>query len=82
MARAGQANHDAAQNRIWAEVQRKQEASWPVCTCELRRGMTWDDLLELEEGCTHRLHRYICPVLDFYRRSVGIPTRDTEGNIL
>lgn len=73
--KAGQANHQAAVDRIWSDVQRKQEASWPVCTCELRAGMDWDDLLKLEEGCTHRLHRYICPVLDFYRRAVGGPPK-------
>lgn len=80
--KASDARTDAAAERIWTDVQARRERSQPTCHCELRKGMDWDDLLELKEGCTHRLHRYICPVLDFYRRAVGGPPhRDLDLEI-
>lgn len=42
------------------------------CRCDLREGMTWDELLALGHGCTDG--RYICGVLTRYREKVGWPS--------
>lgn len=64
-----------AAQRIWDEVQSASQAH--DCSCPLRKGMTYDELRKLGGGCTDTNDnpggRYVCPVLDKYRRLVGFP---------
>lgn len=56
-----------AQELIWDQVQSYRKLMGG-CGCDLRPGMTHDDLLRLGTGCTSN---WVCPVLDKYRRLVG-----------
>lgn len=42
----------------------------PDCRCDLRAGMTAEDLQALGAGCT--APRCVCPALDAVRRRVGL----------
>jgi len=55
-----------SQARIWAEVERAISAN--RCRCDLRPGMTAEELQPLGAGCTDP--QYCCPALDKYRREV------------
>lgn len=67
--------------RVWEDVSKKQEVFG--CECDLHEGMTRDELAPLGGGCTDTPERgfagdvaggrYVCPVLDLYRRSVPNP---------
>lgn len=57
--------------RIWAHIEEMRAELFPRCSCDLRPGMTHDELLKLGSGCT--AGRWVCPVLDAYRRAVGRP---------
>jgi hypothetical protein len=50
---------------VWQKVLDYRARRSEVCSCVLRRGMDQDDLLALGSGCRDR---WICPVLDYYRR--------------
>lgn len=74
-----------AVDNIWSQVMSRMRES--RCKCDLRSGMEWDDLIGLEEGCcgtrqSGGAKHWVCPALDFYRRTVGVPTRDIDGSIL
>lgn len=73
--KAAKARADNAAQRIWNEVQNARKAR--KCSCRIRKGMTYDDLRKLGGGCTDTAFnpngRYVCPVLDKYRRLVGFP---------
>jgi hypothetical protein len=51
----------------WDEVLQLKETV--PCRCDLRPGMSREDLQPLGAGCTDPW--YCCPVLDSYRRKVG-----------
>jgi hypothetical protein len=55
----------AADDAVWRKVLDYRDRHPEACSCELRPGMNWDDLVALGAGCRDR---WICPVLDFYRR--------------
>lgn len=61
--RAKASKHTA---EVWAKVKaaRRQHR----CSCELHRGMTLAELNQLDGCCTPR---WVCPVLDLYRRLVS-----------
>lgn len=56
----------ARHDRTWDAITRLP--TFKSCNCGLRKGMTLADLRELGAGCTNP--RYVCPVLDSYRRKL------------
>lgn len=62
-------------DRIWTEVRASIKRTG--CRCDIRKGMTYDQLRKLNGGCTdyhgHQGGRWVCPTLDLYRRLVGYP---------
>jgi hypothetical protein len=83
--RRARTRHRALEKARRAKIRLKQGMVWRHvkaairlhgCTCDLRPGMSWEQLLELGEGCTgKRAHGYVCPALDCYRRLLGVPRR-------
>lgn len=55
----------------WAKVKEHRRATG--CSCPLKPGMDWHDLIVLGAGCTANRH-FICSTLDLYRSLVGRPT--------
>ena len=78
--KAAKARAAKAAQRIWDDVERARAAH--KCSCRIRKGMTYDDLRRLGGGCTdvpgHEGGRYVCPVLDKYRRLVGYPKGEED----
>lgn len=66
-AKASRARSKQHAREVWAQV--KRHPHYPRCSCGLRPGMDAGALLELGAGCAPG-GRYICPVLDKYRRLV------------
>jgi hypothetical protein len=63
-----------ADSERWRKV--KESAKRTGCKCELRRGMSYRELVDLGSGCTgsDRFRAgWVCPTLDLYRRLVGRP---------
>jgi hypothetical protein len=52
-------------NALWQKVLNYRSRHPEACSCELRPGLDHDELLALGSGCRDR---WICPVLDYYRR--------------
>src|SRR4051812_36428585 len=57
--------------RTWAALQPRLKRN--PCKCNLKKGMTREDLRKLGAGCT--APAYICPNLDAYRRILEHPER-------
>ena len=65
---------ERASAALWEEVERRIETY--NCRCELQPNMSYEQLIELESGCTGSVARrkrgidmpgWVCPVLDYYR---------------
>lgn len=65
---------ERASAALWKEVERRIEMFG--CKCELEPNMTFEQLMELEAGCTGTIARrkrgidapgWVCSVLDYYR---------------
>lgn len=79
--KAARTKAEKAAERVWEDVSKKKAEFG--CSCRLRKGMDRADLAKLGGGCTDtpargfRGHeqggRFVCPVLDLYRRSVPNP---------
>lgn len=77
-----------AQTRIWEDVEVSRKRTG--CTCPIEAGMDYRALRPLGAGCTdfppnYKLgdegnFGYVCPSLDLYRRLVGYPPMDLDGN--
>lgn len=77
-----------AQDRIWEDVKRTIERT--ECTCGLTPGLDWVALRPFAGGCKSERDEgrtvgqgnalYVCPALDLYRREVGYPSMDLDGN--
>lgn len=79
--KAANTKAERAAARVWEDVEKKKAAFG--CSCALRKGMSYEDLRPLRGGCTDTPTRsfagkssggrFVCPVLDLYRRSVPNP---------
>lgn len=65
--KAHKAKAEKKNNRVWEQVERSMKSS--ECRCDLKPGMTPQDLRVLGYGCTNGY--FICPALDAYRRLQG-----------
>lgn len=68
LAKAREVRVSRSDERVWEAIERILTTQ--TCNCDLRPGMKADDLRELGAGCT--APRYVCPVLDAYRRRLGV----------
>lgn len=62
-----------ALDNVWREVERRIEEYH--CKCDIGPGMSYDELIALEEGCTGSRQKgfspgWVCDVLDYYRRQI------------
>jgi hypothetical protein len=70
LAKARRVRQAKAKQNLWAKVREHKQAT--KCTCDLRPGMTWEDLRELGAGCTADRY-FVCSTLDCYRALVTRP---------
>jgi hypothetical protein len=67
---------------VWLKVLDYRNRTLENCSCELRPGMSWQELLAVR-SCKDR---WVCPVLDYYRRQtsrkVETPRRPPESSAL
>lgn len=70
LAKARRVRQAKASSTVWAKVREHRRATG--CTCDLRPGMSWSELLDLGAGCTADRH-WVCSTLDLYRSLVRRP---------
>jgi hypothetical protein len=83
--KAAKTKHDKFAARVWEGV--KQMRKREGCTCKIHKGMTYEELRVLGGGCTDTpersliqggMGRWVCPVLDAYRRRVPAPALEVS----